>query len=68
VGPVPGRSLNTAQFGGAAVSMDPEDCTVLTSADGSTPKVPYVCVQPLGKHGTGVSKGVFMVSRRFPVV
>ena len=23
--------------------------------------MPYVCVQPLGKHGSGVSKGVFMV-------
>ena len=40
-------SLNTAQFGDATVSLDPKDCTVLTTANGSTSQVPYVCVQPL---------------------
>jgi prenylcysteine oxidase/farnesylcysteine lyase len=53
--------LNVAQFDGAEVKLDPSDCTVLTSAHGTTADVPYVCVQPLGKHGSGVSKGVFMV-------
>jgi hypothetical protein len=54
-------SLNLAQFGGAPSSLNAEDCTVLTSANGSTALVPYVCVQPLGKHGSGDAAGVFMV-------
>ena len=39
------------------------NCFVLTTANGSTPAAPYVCLQPLGKHGQygPGAGGVFMV-------
>ena len=43
-------------------SLDPRDCIILTTANASgNPTPPYVCSQPLGKHGTGDGRGVWMV-------
>lgn len=61
--------LNLSQFRDRAgvpvpipAEVDPEECVVFTMANGSTnPATPYVCVQPLGKHGTGNPKGVWML-------
>jgi hypothetical protein len=42
--------------------VDLTDCVVLTTANGSTPATPYVCIQPLGKHGGGDhAKSVWLV-------
>ena len=56
--------LNLSQFRDRAgvpvaipAEVDAEECVVLTMANGSTnPATPWVCVQPLGKHGTGNPK------------
>ena len=58
-------ALDAKQFGPASAA-DPctahEGCIVLTTAAGSTEKTPYVCIQPLGKHGEGPgSENVWMV-------
>ena len=39
----------------AGAPVDLSNCDVLTTANGTTPRTPYVCVQPLGKHGGGDS-------------
>lgn len=69
---VEAEKINTEQFSGGGmrnttVKLNPADCTVLTTANGTTSAVPYVCLQPLGKHGAGVSKGVFMVYSNLPL-
>ena len=47
---------------GAVTPVDLSDCDVLTTANGTTPHTPYVCVQPLGKHGGGDrAKSVWLV-------
>ena len=58
-------NLNTAQFGGKVKGYPcsgHHGCVVLTTAAGSTDKTPYVCIQPLGKHGEGPGEqNVWMV-------
>ena len=45
-----------------SLPIDTDDCVVLTTANGTTSHTPYVCVQPLGKHGGGEkAKGVWLV-------
>lgn len=45
-----------------SLPIDTDDCVVLTTANGTTSHTPYVCVQPLGKHGGGdTAKGVWLV-------
>ena len=41
---VEAEALNTKQFGGAKVAVDPKDCTVLTTAVGTTAETP--CKRP----------------------
>lgn len=66
---VEARDLDMTQFGprdALDTAKQPwackGNCYILTTANGTVPATPYVCLQPLGKHGMpSQSAGIFMV-------
>jgi len=63
---VQAADLNVDQFRPAKGWACGGDCYVLTTASGTTAATPYVCLQPLGKHGQGTGR-VFLVYSDGPI-